>query len=406
MAALLTIEAANTDKLAMYLGECRDLRHPDPAARHQLEPAGVHGRARTASASASCAVKNVGEGAILSMLRRRARSWAGSTRCSRSASTSISGSSTSGRSRAWSRPARSTRWPTARCRSPARPAVRRGRQGDRARRPAPARPRRRHGLVLRSAARWRASRGAIPLPEAPPWTEAQQLAFEKEALGLYMSGHPLERFSDELKAFGAQRIADLTAVARRRLGRRHRQRPAPAEDEEGRPHGGVRARRHRRRHRSRGLSRDVRQARPLIAADAMVLVRGKFEKDDESARLVATELLPIAALKERTAREVAIHLPVPPHGTTDVRGAGRAALAPPRRPQRVAGARREGAAAGRCASAPMSPSGFGRPRSWSRKSSRSAARDRWIRWMRINAQHRMSAPCLSSWNSKSRSACC
>ena len=46
----------------------------------------------------------------------------------------------------------------------------------------------------------------------------------------------------------------------------------------------------------------------LIEADAMVLVRGKFEKDDESARIVATELMPIAALKERTTREVIIHL--------------------------------------------------------------------------------------------------
>ena len=52
----------------------------------------------------------------------------------------------------------------------------------------------------------------------------------------------------------------------------------------------------------------------LIEADAMLLARGKFEKDDESARLVATELLPIAALRERTTREVAIHLAVPPHG--------------------------------------------------------------------------------------------
>jgi DNA polymerase-3 subunit alpha len=46
----------------------------------------------------------------------------------------------------------------------------------------------------------------------------------------------------------------------------------------------------------------------LVDADAMLLVRGKLEKDDESARLVATELLPIAALVERTTREVAIHL--------------------------------------------------------------------------------------------------
>ena len=52
----------------------------------------------------------------------------------------------------------------------------------------------------------------------------------------------------------------------------------------------------------------------LVEDDAMLLVRGKFEKDEESARLVATEMLPMAALVERTTREVAIHLAAAPHG--------------------------------------------------------------------------------------------
>ena len=90
----------------------------------------------------------------------------------------------------------------------------------------------------------------------------------------------------------------------------------------------------------------------LIEADAMLLVRGKLEKDDESARLVATELLPIAALMERTTREVAIHLKAPQHGRPDVRGAGGAAVAASRRSPRLARARRYAAAIGRCASAP------------------------------------------------------
>ena len=55
----------------------------------------------------------------------------------------------------------------------------------------------------------------------------------------------------------------------------------------------------------------------LIAADAMLLVRGKFEKDDESARIVATELQPISMLKERTTREVVIHLQVPSRTTLE-----------------------------------------------------------------------------------------
>ena len=45
-AALLTIEAQNTDKLALYLGECRDRGIPGAAARHQREPAALHGRRR------------------------------------------------------------------------------------------------------------------------------------------------------------------------------------------------------------------------------------------------------------------------------------------------------------------------------------------------------------------------
>ena len=115
----------------------------------------------------------------------------------------------------------------------------------------------------------------------------------------------------------------------------------------------------------------------LIEADAMLLVRGKFEKDDESARIVATELLPISALKERTTREVVIHLSVPPQRTADVRGAGRAAVAPPRRSPRAPRARREGARRSRCASAPTSRSGSGRPSGWSPKSSSCAAPGRW-----------------------------
>ena len=70
MAALLTIEAANTDKLAMYLGECRDLGvtilAPDINSSG-LAFTVVNGAVRFGL----CAVKNVGEGAIQSMLAVR-----------------------------------------------------------------------------------------------------------------------------------------------------------------------------------------------------------------------------------------------------------------------------------------------------------------------------------------------
>jgi DNA polymerase-3 subunit alpha len=48
------------------------------------------------------------------------------------------------------------------------------------------------------------------LPEVSPWTEPQQLAGEKEVLGLYLSGHPVERFARELKTLGARTTAELS----------------------------------------------------------------------------------------------------------------------------------------------------------------------------------------------------
>jgi len=49
----------------------------------------------------------------------------------------------------------------------------------------------------------------------------------------------------------------------------------------------------------------------LIETGTLVLVRGKLERDDESARILATEIVPIEAVRERLAREVAIRVKMP-----------------------------------------------------------------------------------------------
>ena len=43
-----------------------------------------------------------------------------------------------------------------------------------------------------------------------------------------------------------------------------------------------------------------------------VLVKGKFERDDESARVLASEIVPIGFVRERLAKSVAIRLSTPP----------------------------------------------------------------------------------------------
>jgi DNA polymerase-3 subunit alpha len=50
---------------------------------------------------------------------------------------------------------------------------------------------------------------AHQFPDVPPWTEAERLAREKEVLGFFISGHPLERFRDEVELFGSRTTATL-----------------------------------------------------------------------------------------------------------------------------------------------------------------------------------------------------
>lgn len=53
----------------------------------------------------------------------------------------------------------------------------------------------------------------IEYPEIPPYSSGQQLELERELLGLYLSGHPLDDYEDVLESSGADRIMELTEAA-------------------------------------------------------------------------------------------------------------------------------------------------------------------------------------------------
>ncbi|MGH7504808.1 MAG: DNA polymerase III subunit alpha, partial [Longimicrobiales bacterium] len=52
-------------------------------------------------------------------------------------------------------------------------------------------------------------RAEPPLPDVTRWPESERLAREKEILGFFISGHPLERFRDELRAYDSVSTATL-----------------------------------------------------------------------------------------------------------------------------------------------------------------------------------------------------
>jgi DNA polymerase-3 subunit alpha len=316
MAALLTIEAANADKLAMYLGECRELGVtilPPDLNASELRFTVVDGAVRFGL----CAVKNVGEGAIQSILgvrRERGRIDSLFPLCERVDLRLVNkrvleSLIKAGAMDSLTEDGRSVASRRARLFASVDRAIEHGSRHQRDRDKG-------QSQLFGGADGDESGAIAVPLPEVPPWTEVQQLAGEKEALGFYMSGHPLERFASEMKLFGARRIAELTS--------------SDGDAWTGGIVSGIRALKTKKGDRMAVFVLDdvggnlevvvfpetFGRHGSLIEADAMLLVRGKFEKDDESSRIVATELLPISALPERTTREVVIHL----SGSSQARG--------------------------------------------------------------------------------------
>ena len=53
--------------------------------------------------------------------------------------------------------------------------------------------------------------GLVDLPDIPEWSKAERLRREKEGLGFYITGHPLDSFKDEINRFGVCQIQDLPA---------------------------------------------------------------------------------------------------------------------------------------------------------------------------------------------------
>jgi DNA polymerase-3 subunit alpha len=335
-AALLSIEAANTDKLALYLGECRERGIPilppdinESQLRFTVEPgAGVR--------FGLAAIKNVGEGAIASLIdvrTRRGRIQSLHDLCEeldlRLANKRVFESLV--KAGAFDSLAQGDA--TLKALSPAalRPRLFAAidaafEHGARCQRDKEEGQAQLFGNAGTDDAPQDGGLGPVSLPLAPEWNESTQLANEKETLGLYWSGHPVDRYASELRAFGARSTGELAEVrtvkprgdawgpggpkpiepdtaiggivsACRQLKTRKGERMAvfTLEDSEGSVE-------------IIAFPEAYRKAGPLLDPGTLILVRGKLERDDESSRILASEVLPIDRIHEQLAQEVAIRV--------------------------------------------------------------------------------------------------
>jgi len=144
------------------------------------------------------------------------------------------------------------------------------------------------------------------------WDEREILAAEKESLGFYITGHPLERYRTELAEFANATTADLGQMngnqevalgaiiaSIRDLKTRKGDRMAvlQVEDLEGYAEVVV-------------FPDAYRACFSLLNEDEAVLISGRPEKDDDAARMIASDVQPLTAFFEQKAnaktREVMI----------------------------------------------------------------------------------------------------
>jgi len=312
MAALLTIESQNTDKLALYLGECRNMGVPilapdvnESDVAFKITPDGVR--------FGLAAVKNVGEGAIRSILKRRAavgRIDSLYRLCEdvdlRLVNKRVLESLV--KAGAFDSIVRGRAHRTHLRRAQLTAIVDRGLEhGGRLQRD------RDRGQTQLFEALDDDADGDVALPDVEPWSDAEQLANEKEALGLYLSGHPIDGYRDQLEAAGASAINALAAGEGQALvggiicGYR------PLKTKRGAPMAVLTL-------EDRGGSLEVvvfpktyERCATVLAADRLVLVAGKLDKDEETARIMADDIRPIESLDTSVGRTLSIHLSSPRH---------------------------------------------------------------------------------------------
>jgi DNA polymerase-3 subunit alpha len=152
----------------------------------------------------------------------------------------------------------------------------------------------------------------ISYVEAPAWTDAERLKGEKETIGYYISGHPLQTYKDEIRQFSLHEIGNLAeclgqmvTVAGLVLGMRtiitrtgKRMAILNIEDTSGRIEVTV-------------FGEIYEKSREDIAKDQVIAIKGEVAKDEFNGgiKLVAESVTSLDQMRRKLARRLVLKMP-------------------------------------------------------------------------------------------------
>jgi DNA polymerase-3 subunit alpha len=347
MAALLTYESGNTDKVASYLDECRRVRQPDGTLGIPVRPPDVNAShveftvaypgapAPTATPPTARpgeirfgleAISGIGRKAVEAILH--ARETGGPFRdlfdfCERVDHTAVNKAVIEALIKAGAFD--STGHMRRALMHVLEAAIETGQQAQRDRRA---------GQLTMFAGDADAPRPAIGTQE---WSDAEMLAYEKAALGFFVTKHPLTQFEDLIKEFSTVDTAGLAALAEQadRGNGENRRRPAgpsvtlggliskirPVAIRQGRSEGkkmlvltiedfagSVEA---------LVFPDSLEQLQPLLKPDAVVFIEGELDTRREEPSIRVNRVIPVDQARRHLARRVIVSLASSP-ATTDL----------------------------------------------------------------------------------------
>jgi DNA polymerase-3 subunit alpha len=150
----------------------------------------------------------------------------------------------------------------------------------------------------------------LNLPQLEEWNEKEKLQREKEALGFYITGHPLDSVKNEVERFATCTIQDLSTLGDKtsvkiagviaslkikRTKRGEKMALLTLEDQTGSIEVVV-------------FPDVFNLCSPFLKSDEPLLVSGTAEVDDNNVKIVSQEITPLEKVKGKAVR--AIELPL------------------------------------------------------------------------------------------------
>jgi DNA polymerase-3 subunit alpha len=149
-------------------------------------------------------------------------------------------------------------------------------------------------------------------PNVSPWTELEKLSHEKSVLGFYFSGHPLDKYEIEVRAFSTAtfrnsavvkdgttvKICGIITGVRKKIDKKGNMMAfITVEDFTGKGDCIV-------------FSDTYRRHQDLIKEDAMVMIVGKAEQAGETFKVFASEIYPIENIREKFTKNILVTIPL------------------------------------------------------------------------------------------------